>query len=79
MTTRLFIPVETIARELTAKVLLACVAIENGYDVVIGELREIRDQMPYLPPGVFLAKSIPEKMGREFQEYRRHGSNLRYS
>lgn len=69
----IYLPVETIARELTAKVLLACVAVERGHRVVLGELRELRDQLPYLPPGIFVAKSIPEKMGREFRQYRAWG------
>jgi surface carbohydrate biosynthesis protein len=72
----LYIPIETIARELTAKVLLACIAVERGHRVVLGELRELRDQLPYLEPGVFIAKSIPEKMGREFQRYRTFGHHI---
>jgi surface carbohydrate biosynthesis protein len=54
----LIIPIETKARELHAKVFLACVAAENGWGVILGEATVIRDKQKWFPKGVFLEKSI---------------------
>ncbi|MEN6292137.1 MAG: surface carbohydrate biosynthesis protein, partial [Methanobacterium sp.] len=52
------IPIETKARELHAKILLACIAAEKGWGVILGEATTIRDKQQYFPQGVFLEKSI---------------------
>lgn len=54
----LLLPVETKARELHAKVLLACVAAEKGWGVVLGEATDIREKQDRLPKGIILEKSI---------------------
>ena len=54
----LIIPVENQVRELDAKLLLACVAAERGFPVVLGSRRYINFAMPFLPRGLFLAKSM---------------------
>lgn len=54
----LIIPVENQVRELDAKLLLACVAAERGLPVIIGSRTYINFAMPYLPRGLFLAKSL---------------------
>ncbi|MDT8406275.1 MAG: hypothetical protein RQ715_03390 [Methylococcales bacterium] len=54
----LIIPVENQVRELDAKLLLACAAVEKGFPVVIGSRHFINFAMPYLPRGIFLAKSL---------------------
>jgi len=54
----LIIPVENQVRELDAKLLLACVAAERGFPVIIGSRTYINFAMPYLPRGLFLAKSM---------------------
>jgi surface carbohydrate biosynthesis protein len=54
----LIIPVENQVRELDAKLLLACVAAERGLPVIIGSRTYINFAMPYLPRGLFLAKSM---------------------
>jgi len=61
----LFIPVENQVRELDAKLLLACVAAERGYPVIIGSRSLIHYGMASYPRGVYLAKSmrtLSEKM-----------------
>ncbi len=54
----LIIPVENQVRELDAKLLLACVAAERGFPVIIGSRTYINFAMPTLPRGLFLAKSM---------------------
>ena len=54
----LIIPVENQVRELDAKLLLACVAAERGFPVVLGSRHYINFAMPFLPRGLFLAKSM---------------------
>ena len=54
----LIIPVENQVRELDAKLLLACVAAERGFPVVLGSRSFVNFAMPFLPRGVFLAKSL---------------------
>jgi len=61
----LILPVENQTRELDAKLLLACVAAERGYPVLLGSRALIHYGMASYPRGVYLAKSmrtLSEKM-----------------
>jgi surface carbohydrate biosynthesis protein len=59
-TRRLTIPIETVNRELDAKVLLACVAAERGFTSLLGPKRLLHRRMGSLPPSIYLAKSVTE-------------------
>ncbi len=54
----LIVPVESQVRELDAKLLLACEAAERGFPVVIGSRAYIHFLVPFLAPGVYVAKSM---------------------
>jgi surface carbohydrate biosynthesis protein len=54
----LLVPVETKARELTAKTLFACVAAERGWGAIVGEKKTVRGRQNKLPRGTFIEKSI---------------------
>lgn len=54
----LLLPVETKARELTAKTLLACVAAERGWGAIVGKKNTVRGKQERLPRGAFIEKSI---------------------
>ena len=55
----LILPVETKARELTAKTFLACVAAARGWGVVLGGTKGIvRKNQELLPRGTYLEKSV---------------------
>ncbi len=54
----LIIPVETQVRELDAKLLLACSAVERGWRVIIGSRAYVHFAMADMPRGVYLAKSM---------------------
>jgi surface carbohydrate biosynthesis protein len=52
----LLIPIETKVREFHAKLLLAAVAADSGYDVIIGEQIELKSRLRFLPRGIILEK-----------------------
>jgi surface carbohydrate biosynthesis protein len=62
----LSIPVESQVRELDAKLLLSCVAAERGFPVVLGSRAFVHFAMPFLPRGVYLAKSMRPLSERMF-------------
>jgi len=62
----LIIPVESYVRELDAKLLLACVAVERGFPVVIGSRAYVHHAMGRFPKGVYLAKSMRKMSDRMF-------------
>lgn len=69
----LFLPVETKVRELDAKVLLACVAAERGHKAVVGDMVELRNIVEFLPRGIYISKSVPNKMEKYFRRYKALG------
>src|SRR5690606_22014970 len=54
----LIIPVESQVREMDAKLLLACCAVERGYRVVIGSRAYVHFAMAGIARGVYVAKSM---------------------
>ena len=62
----LIIPIENQVRELDAKLLLACVAVERGFPVVLGSRAFIHYAIASLPRGVYLAKSMRRLSNRMF-------------
>ena len=63
----LILPVENQVREFDGKLLLACAAAESGFEVVIGSLTFVEFLLPFLRPGIYVAKSLTplgEKMVR---------------
>jgi surface carbohydrate biosynthesis protein len=55
---KLLLPVETLNRELDAKLLVACVAAESGFSVIIGSKRDIHLQIDRLPAAIYVGKSL---------------------
>jgi surface carbohydrate biosynthesis protein len=56
----LYLPIETKSREFHAKILLACFAANQGFNVVIGHKSKIRQQLSFLPRGFVLNLGISE-------------------
>ena len=54
----LIIPIENQVRELDAKLMLACMAAERGFPVIIGSRAYIHYIAGSLPRGIYLAKSM---------------------
>jgi surface carbohydrate biosynthesis protein len=72
----LIIPAETQARELDAKLLLACAAAERGFPVILGEKKRISLRIDRLPRGVFVAKGVTRRHRRIFRLLRQLGFSV---
>jgi surface carbohydrate biosynthesis protein len=74
--TTLIIPVESQVREIDAKVLLACVAAERGFPVVIGSRSFVHYAVSAIPRGVYMAKSMRSLSDRMFAILRQLGHDI---
>ncbi len=72
----LMIPVETQVREMDAKLLLACVAAERGFPVIIGSRAFLHFRVSSIPRGVYLAKSMRKLSIRMFDILRKLGHEI---
>jgi surface carbohydrate biosynthesis protein len=72
----LLIPIENQVRELDAKLLLALVAAERGFPVILGSRATLHREAASLPRGVYLAKSARALSVRMFRIYRDLGSEI---
>lgn len=72
----LIIPVENQVRELDAKLLLAGVAAERGFPVIIGSRAPIHLEIASFPRGVYLAKSMRSLSERMFGILRSLGHEI---
>jgi len=72
----IIIPVETQVRELDAKLLLACVAAERGFPVIIGSRAFVHYKMSALPRSIYLAKSMRKLSIRMFAILRQLGHEI---
>jgi len=64
----LMLPVENQVRELDAKLLLASVAAERGFPVVLGSRAFVHYKVGSIPRGVYLAKSMRRLSNRMFRD-----------
>ena len=72
----LIIPVENQTRELDAKLLLACVAAERGYPVVLGSRAYCHFHIASMPRGVYMAKSARGMSALMFRLIRMLGHDI---
>ena len=72
----LYLPVETTARELAGKVLLAAMATERGWLVVIRDWHKISQWIASRPAGAVVAISIPEDTAGRIRSFRRAGHRV---
>lgn len=72
----LIIPVENQVRELDAKILLACVAAERGFPVIIGSRAFAHFEVASVPRGVYLAKSMRSLSSSMFRILRLLGHEI---
>lgn len=75
-TAPLYLPMETKARELHARVLLAGTTAEAGIPVLLGHIREIKQEMEYLPPGILAYKSVAMRFVEQFRRMRSLGHRI---
>ncbi|MCI5177840.1 MAG: hypothetical protein D3911_00685 [Candidatus Electrothrix sp. AW3_4] len=72
----LIIPVETKVREFDAKLLLALIALQRGFDVVIGALWELNFHSDLLDRGIILDKSIAKTKEQWFRRCLQQGHRV---
>lgn len=73
---KLYIGIETTVRELDAKLLLACVAAESGYEVWLGRQKMFLQRLEEMPQGILLNKSISPRKATKYAHYRKLGFPL---
>ncbi|MBN2331741.1 MAG: hypothetical protein JXO49_10110 [Deltaproteobacteria bacterium] len=69
----LIIPIENQVRELDPKLLLACIAVRQGFSVIIGSRQEIDFHIASFPPSLYLAKSMTARSVKMFRIMRQLG------
>lgn len=72
----LIIPVENQVRELDAKLLLACVAAQRGYQAIVGSRRDIDARIAGLPRSIYLSKSMTARSRKMFSILRDLGHDI---
>lgn len=72
----IIIPVEVQVRELAGRLMVAAIAAERGYHVLLGHDRVIRRLAPFLPKGILFDKSLGAATERKVARYHRLGFKL---
>ena len=72
----LLIPIETKVREYHAKILLSCIAVECGFEVILGEQNNLVWQLKYLPRGIYIDKSVASTKKTKFRRARALGNQV---
>ncbi len=68
-----YLPIEITVRELDAKLLLAIEALHAGCEVIIGQKWLIENNVPTMPPGLIVSKTMTRRDGLTSQRAKRHG------
>jgi len=74
--TCLIIPVENQVRELDPKLLLACIAVQRGFAVIIGSHRKIDFRISSFPRSLYLNKSMTERNLKMFRIMEKIGHEI---
>jgi surface carbohydrate biosynthesis protein len=72
----LIIPVENQVRELDPKLLLACIAVQRGFAVIIGSHREIDFRIASFPRSLYLNKSMTDRNLKMFRIMEKIGHEI---
>ena len=68
---RIYYEIETLKRELDARIFFAVIAATRGYSTVLGKKNRLLDKIKYLSPGIFIFKSNrvnPQKYSKEMRK-----------
>lgn len=60
----LYLPMEIASRELDSRLLLAALALDRGFEVVLGQKWLIERNVEAMPPGIYLSKSLTQRDAR---------------
>jgi len=72
----IIIPVENQVRELDPKLLLACIAVQRGFAVIIGSHREVDFRITSFPRSLYLNKSMTERNLKMFRIMEKMGHEI---
>lgn len=72
----IIIPVENQVRELDPKLLLACIAVRRGFEVIIGSHREVDFRITTFPRSLYLNKSMTERNLKMFRIMEKIGHEI---
>jgi surface carbohydrate biosynthesis protein len=72
----LLIPVELQVREFEPKLLLACVAANRGFSVLIGPRREMHFHIPSFPGCIYLSKNVTSASNNVLRNLKRLGDRV---
>jgi len=72
----IIIPVENQVRELDPKLLLACIAVQRGFAVIIGSHREVDFRITSFPRSLYLNKSMTERNLKMFRIMAKMGHEI---
>ncbi|MBD3308033.1 hypothetical protein GF339_16445, partial [candidate division KSB3 bacterium] len=70
---KVYIGVEIKVREFDAKLFLAGVAAEAGYEVILGQQKLLKRRLEDLPPGIYLDKSVAASKAARHRRLQRLG------
>ena len=68
-----YLPIEITVRELDAKLLLAIEALKHGCEVIIGQKWLMEANVPYMPPGLIMSKTLTKRDGLTSKLAKQHG------
>ncbi len=57
----LYLPMEIASRELDSRLLIAAIALERGYEVVLGQKWLIERNLRAMQPGIYLSKTLTQR------------------
>ena len=60
----LYLPMEIASRELDSRLLIAALALERGYEVVLGQKWLIERNVKSMPAGIYLSKTLTQRDAR---------------
>jgi surface carbohydrate biosynthesis protein len=69
----LYLPMEIASRELDARLLLAAIAVERGFEVVLGQKWLIERNVERMTPGIYLSKTLTIRDAKVLARAHRNG------
>lgn len=71
---RIFVPIETKVREFHGKLFFSLIAAEQGFEVILGDQRELQADIGRFCPGIYMDKSIADTKRGWFKRSRALGN-----
>lgn len=72
----LYLPIEILVRELDSRLLIALLATGHGMEVVLGQKWLMEHNMPSMPPGMWIFKTLSKRDAREMNRAKSFGNRI---